>query len=194
MSGGRRRTRPSPARSANARVQAGKINRRRHLMPKCGAHAKTTGLPCQQPAMGNGRCYFHGGATPKGDGRWHRPIWPKMDTPEGIARFYKKGAELTDRNKKREREAKQRSPTQVAAYERWRATHAPTTAAHRAALREARRQAAQAIDVLKASSASPARSVDASAREAEIIDLRAQIRFWDREIEIAENWNTGVFA
>lgn len=39
--------------SAYARVAA---NARR-----CGAHARTTGRPCQSPAMANGRCRMHGG-------------------------------------------------------------------------------------------------------------------------------------
>ena len=30
---------------------------------KCGAHARTTGKPCQAPAMGNGRCKLHGGKS-----------------------------------------------------------------------------------------------------------------------------------
>ena len=33
---------------------------------RCGARAKQSGRPCLQPALrnGNGRCKFHGGATP----------------------------------------------------------------------------------------------------------------------------------
>jgi hypothetical protein len=30
---------------------------------KCGAHARTTGKPCQAPAMENGRCRLHGGLS-----------------------------------------------------------------------------------------------------------------------------------
>jgi hypothetical protein len=29
----------------------------------CGAKSKRTGKPCQQPAMANGRCRFHGGKS-----------------------------------------------------------------------------------------------------------------------------------
>ncbi|TLS66570.1 hypothetical protein FEF65_10055 [Mariprofundus erugo] len=29
----------------------------------CGAHARTTGKPCRQPAMANGRCRLHGGKS-----------------------------------------------------------------------------------------------------------------------------------
>lgn len=31
--------------------------------PKCGAHCRTTGQPCRQPAMANGRCKMHGGKS-----------------------------------------------------------------------------------------------------------------------------------
>lgn len=35
-----------------------------HASPRCGAHARTTGAPCQSPAMSNGRCRMHGGKSP----------------------------------------------------------------------------------------------------------------------------------
>jgi len=31
--------------------------------PRCGAHCRTTGLPCRNPAMANGRCRMHGGLS-----------------------------------------------------------------------------------------------------------------------------------
>ncbi|MGA7876407.1 MAG: HGGxSTG domain-containing protein [Desulfoferrobacter sp.] len=42
--------------------------------PRCGAKTKKTGLPCQAPAMPNGRCRMHGGKS----------TGPK--TPEGLER------------------------------------------------------------------------------------------------------------
>jgi len=30
---------------------------------KCGAHARSTGLPCQAKALSNGRCKHHGGLS-----------------------------------------------------------------------------------------------------------------------------------
>ena len=33
------------------------------LHPKCGAYARTTGKPCKNPAMKNGRCRMHGGKS-----------------------------------------------------------------------------------------------------------------------------------
>lgn len=35
--------------------------RKAHAAPRCGAYARTTGKPCQAPAMENGRCRMHGG-------------------------------------------------------------------------------------------------------------------------------------
>jgi len=29
----------------------------------CGAHARSTGMPCQKPPMANGRCRLHGGLS-----------------------------------------------------------------------------------------------------------------------------------
>jgi hypothetical protein len=31
--------------------------------PRCGARRKRTGAPCRAPAMPNGRCHMHGGAS-----------------------------------------------------------------------------------------------------------------------------------
>jgi hypothetical protein len=31
--------------------------------PRCGASRKTDGQPCRAPAMANGRCHKHGGAS-----------------------------------------------------------------------------------------------------------------------------------
>jgi len=36
-----------------------------HCAPRCGAHARTTGQPCQAPAIkGKARCRMHGGKSP----------------------------------------------------------------------------------------------------------------------------------
>lgn len=34
------------------------------LHPRCGAHCRTTGKPCRNAAMTNGRCRMHGGNNP----------------------------------------------------------------------------------------------------------------------------------
>lgn len=48
--------------------------------PRCGAYARTTGKPCNSPAMNNGRCRMHGGKstgpkTKKGKERAKRGNW-----------------------------------------------------------------------------------------------------------------------
>ena len=40
-------------------------------LPRCGAYARSTGLPCQAKALANGKCRLHGGlargaTTPEG--------------------------------------------------------------------------------------------------------------------------------
>ena len=40
-----------------------KIANPMQLAPRCGAQARTTGKPCQSPAMANGRCRMHGGKS-----------------------------------------------------------------------------------------------------------------------------------
>jgi hypothetical protein len=47
--------------------------------PRCGANRKYDGRPCHGPAMGNGRCRFHGGKstgakTPDGAERARRAV------------------------------------------------------------------------------------------------------------------------
>jgi hypothetical protein len=48
--------------------------------PRCGARKKGTGAPCRAPAMSNGRCRVHGGAstgprTPEGLERSRKARW-----------------------------------------------------------------------------------------------------------------------
>ena len=45
----------------------------------CGAHARSSGEPCRQIAMANGRCYYHGGrstgpTTPEGKARHRKAV------------------------------------------------------------------------------------------------------------------------
>jgi hypothetical protein len=52
----------------------------RPTIRKCGAHARSSGRPCEAPAMRNGRCRFHGGKstgprTPEGLERSKRANW-----------------------------------------------------------------------------------------------------------------------
>ena len=41
-----------------------------HQSPRCGAHSRRSGKPCQNGAVNNGRCRMHGGkatGAPKGN-------------------------------------------------------------------------------------------------------------------------------
>lgn len=40
-----------------------------HEPAKCGAYARSSGEPCKQYALANGRCHYHGGKTPVKHGR-----------------------------------------------------------------------------------------------------------------------------
>ncbi len=52
---------PTPARTG--RLRSGNPSGNPDLAPRCGAKARTTGCPCRAPAMANGRCRMHGGAS-----------------------------------------------------------------------------------------------------------------------------------
>lgn len=41
------------------------------LHPRCGAHCRTTGQPCKNPQMRNGRCRMHGGKCRPVTGKAH---------------------------------------------------------------------------------------------------------------------------
>jgi hypothetical protein len=59
---------------------------------KCEAHARSTGQPCQAPAMENGRCKLHGGLstgprTPEGKERWRKAVregWKRWRLENGL--------------------------------------------------------------------------------------------------------------
>jgi len=40
-----------------------------HVPTKCGAYARSSGEPCKQYALANGRCHYHGGKTSIKHGR-----------------------------------------------------------------------------------------------------------------------------
>lgn len=54
MTGGRGRKTKNPMHEAREALA---------LHPRCGAYCRTTGEPCRNPAMKNGRCRMHGGKS-----------------------------------------------------------------------------------------------------------------------------------
>lgn len=115
------------------------FNAERQKGPKCGANARSTGEPCRQPAMENGRCYYHGGRTPKGEG-WHKPLFPSRDSKAASARLTRKLQDLDKRRKKRAKRIVQMAPEQQEQHAAWQKSHKPGPAGLRAAERARRAQ------------------------------------------------------
>lgn len=117
-------------------------NAKRDSLPKCGAIRKQTGEPCKQLALANGRCYLHGGRTPKGDA-WHKPVWPNSDAPNATEKLNRKLDARDAAARRRKRELAKLTPEEREAHERWQRTHKPGSAAERARLRRQRKAAVE---------------------------------------------------
>ena len=100
--------------------------------PVCGARVKRTGGTCQQPAMKNGRCRVHGGATPKGDA-WHVVQWPSRDSRRPEKKLLAKLDTLKRRQEARDARLAAMTPEQRAAYDLWHRRHRVGSAAARRA-------------------------------------------------------------
>ncbi|MDM7971042.1 MAG: hypothetical protein QUV10_15620 [Paracoccaceae bacterium] len=90
----------------------------RSTFPRCGAKAKSTGLPCRRFAMANGRCDNHGGRTPSGDG-WHRPVWPNGSAPDAARKMYAKLASLERAARRRAARLAAMTPDEQEQYQKW---------------------------------------------------------------------------
>lgn len=146
---------------------------RRHTNPVCGAKGKTTGKPCQQPPMENGRCRLHGGLTPKGD-HWHL-VRRQSSSKRAAAKLQAKLETLERRAKERAARLARMTPEERAAYDKWVMTHQPGPAAARAARKQAR-QDAEAVRKLLDRTQGGAKPVDPelAAISARIAELRAR--------------------
>jgi hypothetical protein len=161
-------------------------NAQRVTMPKCGARRKRDGEPCQNLAMANGRCRFHGGRTGKGD-QWHRPRWPNGKRHDAEDKLKRKLADLERAEKKRRKRLAGMSPEERAAYEHWKKTHKPGPPS----AREAARQRRQQDDALRASLAVPTTqpvNPEVARLDREIALLRAEADQMQREQQL------GVFG
>ena len=151
---------------------------RAHAAPRCGAKTRS-GEPCRHPAMANGRCYLHGGLTPRGE-NWHKPQPPARKT---AARLERKLLDLQKAAAKREARIAAMTPEERARYERRRQTCFPGPREAREAARERRKRDKQAKALLAAPAAPVARGKPEI--EAEILRL---------EIENATLAGIGVFG
>jgi hypothetical protein len=126
---------------AIAKRQCEKLNRERLTKPKCEAARKLDGQPCQNLAMKNGRCRFHGGKTPKGDS-WHVTLWPAKTEVRAMKKLSRKLQDAErDAEKLRQRIAVM-SPEERAAYEKRKRKLKPGPAAARALKRKEAKDAA----------------------------------------------------
>lgn len=148
----------------------------RHLRPKCGASAKTTGEPCKQLAMENGRCAYHGGRTPKGDD-WHVMQLPTKSAPKSNAKAHAKIIRSQKSARARGRHLAALSSDERNKLGEWTRAHRPGSAAARRRDREYRRQAKDAKALIAAVMARPAPplSPEAQALDDRIAELKAQL-------------------
>lgn len=104
-----------------ARANLERLNAR----PRCGAHTKREDRqPCQNPAMANGRCRFHGGATPKGK-QYRQPVFKEGQTASGQNRLERKLYDLANAKKKREAVIAAMTDDERARYRQWQAHNNP---------------------------------------------------------------------
>lgn len=80
---------------------------KKHLLPRCGAHARTSGEPCKQIALENGRCHWHGGKSPSGPEQNRRQLrakkpsrQTKSDWPKAAAKVERWNREDKDRKRR----------------------------------------------------------------------------------------------
>jgi hypothetical protein len=114
-------------------------NATRADLPKCGATAKSTGEPCKQVAMKNGRCAWHGGKSPRGKGYGH-PQWPSKSSPNAIEKMNRKLRDRERQARKRARRLAGMSTEERRRYEEHRRAHKPGPPGPRAAERARRAQ------------------------------------------------------
>lgn len=128
---------------ATGRANLRRIAANRHLIAQCGAIAKHSGQPCRQFAMANGRCYYHGGRTPKGK-NWHRRQWPDKTAPDAIAKMENK-LQMQERAwKARQKRLAKMTPEEQAAHGKWHRDRPLGTPEHRERKRLEREQNAGA--------------------------------------------------
>lgn len=130
-----------------ANAALARYNARRPLLPKCGAKRKLDGAPCQNPAMANGRCRYHGGRTPSGDG-WHRPVWPNGDIPNAATKLAKKLQTLERAARKRAARLRGMTDEERAQYEDWHRARPATSAAARAEVKRLKMETQSARNIM----------------------------------------------
>lgn len=184
-----------PANAALARYNAS-----RPTLPKCGARRKRDGEPCQNIALGNGRCRYHGGKTPSGDG-WHKPVWPNRDAPNAVQKMHAKVGDLQRAARRRAKVLAAMTADEKAQYDAWHRDRPTTSATDRAERKRLRRDAQSARELL----ATPRKNTLADDPEyqaitARIAELKAKIAAaeaaadLDNPADVAGTPDQGVFG
>ena len=163
----------SAAHHAAAMVNLRKAHEAQRTLPRCGAKCRTTGAPCGNLALENGRCRLHGGRTPKGKD-WHKV---QLSNPgNSIERLVKKEAEVAARRKRQEQRRRAMTPEQRAEHEAWHKAHRPGSATERERARKAREAQEWLQDALRAPHRPDNASDDARALSEAIRTLEAAER------------------
>lgn len=133
--------------------------------------------------MANGRCVYHGGATPAHK-NWHKPVWPNGNAADAEEKLRRK---LRDR----ERAAKQRAerlagmtPEEREQYDAWQQSHRPGSPVERAARRQQRQQAAEVRKMLE-------RDEPANPATDELQQMIDELKQQAKEIDITDE---GIFG
>lgn len=148
-------------------------NHKRSNIPKCSAARKRDGEPCQQIAMANGKCFIHGGRTPRGS-EWHRTQWPDGKSPDAEKKLQRKLAERERYARKRAARLATMSPAERERHEAWHAARKPGSAAARERARAERKQNAEIREMIAAPQ--PAPKGVAAEIECQIAALRAELQ------------------
>lgn len=138
--------------TARQRIQAREAILRWHQelrpgRPRCGAKRKHDGEQCQQLALANGRCHYHGGRTGSGKS-WHKTKWPKGSAPDVEKKLVRKLRDQAKAEKARAKRLAAMTADQLAKYKEWHRSRKPGPPAARRAKRAVREQAAWLADLL----------------------------------------------
>ncbi|MER8374416.1 hypothetical protein [Mesorhizobium sp. M1406] len=147
-------------------------NAKRFNLPKCNAARKSDREPCRHIAMENGKCFIHGGRTPRGE-EWHRTQWPDGKSPDAEKKLRKKLAERERAARKRSTRLAAMSPEERDQHDAWHAARTPGSAAARQRKRDERKQAAEIRAMLERPQ--PAPSAETAELAKQIAALRAEL-------------------
>lgn len=155
------------------------INQRRRLLPKCGAKTRLTGEPCRNSAMDNGRCWLHGGLTPKGD-QWHVRQVPSGKAKNDLRKYDAKLRKAEKAAAVRRLRLMRATDAEREAYKKWLWARPAGSAAKRAARRaetRMRRRIAEEKQELARDLRLETTDPDIRAMELRIAELRKYLAF-----------------